>query len=451
MIRDAWQAALLAGFLSAGGLAIPPLVNAQATIPGAPIVTLVEARRRATSVDPDAVAARGHVEIAVWERRTAMTDLLTPNVTAGVSYIHFSDPFFNFGTGSISPNATSAILQGSYAVLGTGKFGELRRSRASIDNAEASEMAARFRTAFAADAAYFAVLADRDLSRVAADRLRRAEEQFGVARVRVLAGEAIAPDSLQLLLELNRARLEILRADSALSTSRLRLGRQIGLAGPAEAAPVDTAMPPPLPLSQEDAVNQMRARGPEIAAARAAERGADAALLAARERYLPEITLGATTGAYDAELFPSALKRTQYAVGIALPIWNGGQRELAVARARVARRTAQSERRERERAAGEAMAETFHGYQTARAAIELATVSVAVAAENYRVQGARYREGETTILELLEAQLALSESEGTLVRARFAARLALAQIETLLGRRLFEADNESNRPLRQDR
>jgi outer membrane protein TolC len=54
------------------------------------------------------------------------------------------------------------------------------------------------------------------------------------------------------------------------------------------------------------------------------------------------------------------------------------------------------------------------------------------------VQSARYREGATTILDLLEAQVALSEAEATLVQSRYATRLALARIEALLGRRLFD-------------
>lgn len=87
------------------------------------------------------------------------------------------------------------------------------------------------------------------------------------------------------------------------------------------------------------------------------------------------------------------------------------------------------------------MAEAFHGYETARAGIDLALVGVAVARENYRVQRARYAEGATTTLDLLEGQVALSEAEATLVQARYATRLGQAQIEALLGRRLFEAAN----------
>jgi outer membrane protein TolC len=435
--RNKTTAVVLAAVMTIGVVGLPSVVIGQTISDGAPMVSLAEARRRAASVDPDVVTARGRMETAGWQRRAALADILTPNLTAGVNYTHFSEPFFNFGTGGISPNATSATMQASYVLLGAGKFGELRSSRASVESAEANETAVRFRTALETDAAYFAVLADRELARVAADRRRRAEEQFGIARVRVLAGEAISSDSLQLLLEVNRARLAILSRDSALVASRLRLGRRIGMAGPVDAAPIDTVVPPPLPMTQEQAIAEVRARGPDVEAARADERGASAVLSAERERYLPEISVAATTGAYDAELFPSATKRSQVAVNVAVPFWNGGKRELAVARARADRNAARAVRADSERAAGEIMAQAYHGYLTSRAGIELALVGVAVSTENYRVQRARYREGATTILDLMEAQVALSESEATLVQARYSTRLALAQIEALLGRRIF--------------
>lgn len=431
---------LTVALLQASGWALPPMLSAQAS-QSAPVVTLAEARRLAAAVDPAAVAARAEVATAAWERRAALADLFTPNLTAGTSYVRFSDPFFNFGTGSISSNATSATLEASYTLLGAGKLAEIRRSRAAVASAEASETAARFRTALATDAAYYAVLAESELSRVAADRLRRATQQLGIARVRVQAGETIATDSLQLLLEVNRARLEVLRRDSALAVSRLRLGRQIGLSGPADAVPLDTAAPPPLPVPLEAAVAELRARGPELEAARAAERRAGAALAAERQDYLPDVTLSATAGAYDAEFFPSALKRNQLALTVSLPIWDGGRREVAVARARAQRDVARAQREERERATAEQMAQAYNGYGTARAGIELALIGVSVSAENYRVQGARYREGATTILDLLEAQVGLSEAEAALVQARYAARLAVAQVEALLGRRLFDEHN----------
>jgi outer membrane protein TolC len=425
----------------AAGLAYPrALVSQVAGASEVPVVTLSEARRRASSVDPDAVAARADVTTAFWERRTARTNLYTPTITAGANYTRLKDPFINFGTFENSKTSTNATLEGSYSIFGSRKFAELKRTKATLESAEADETAEQFRTALSTDEIYFAVLADRELSRVAADRLQRAQEQFGIARVRVLAGDALSTDSLQLLLEVTRARLDVLRRDSARVVSQLRLGRQIGLSGPADAAPIDSAAPRALPLTIADAVTELRDRGPELLAARAAERSADANVTAERGGYLPDITLGALTGAYDTQFFPSAVSRSQIALTVSVPIWDGGQRELAIVRARGERDVARAEREEQERAATEMIAEAYHGYETSRAAIELAQIGVAVASESFRVQRARYREGAAPILEILEAQGALSDAEATLVQARYATRLALARIEAVLGRRIFESD-----------
>src|SRR5260221_2962650 len=295
----------LARWIFFGGLLASNIATAQATSDAVPVVTLSDARQRAALVSPDAVAARSRIETAEWQHRAAVTNLLTPNLSTTVSYTHFSEPFFNFGTGSISPNSASATFDARYTLLGAGKFGELKSSNASIASADANETVARFRSGLETDAAYFSVLANHDLAKVAADRLKRAQEQLGIARVRVQAGEAIASDSLQLLLEASRARLGILSNDSAVVASRLRLGRLIGLSGPADAAPIDTAKPPELPMPEEQAIAEMRSRGPDIEASRAEERNASALLSTQREQYLPQLTVGATSGRYDSRLFPS--------------------------------------------------------------------------------------------------------------------------------------------------
>jgi outer membrane protein len=420
---------------------IPARISAQVTSDSVPVVTLPEARRRADAVDPAVAAAHNATGSAQWDRKAATADLLTPSVTAGASYLRFSDPFFNFGTGGISRNSTNATLDASYVIIGGSKFENVKRARASLQSAEANETAVRFRSAFETDAAYYSVLAEREYSRVASGQLQRAQEQFGLARARVIAGDAISTDSLQLLLELNRARVAVNRSDSAVAVSQIRLGRLIGVAGPVQAAPLDTTAPPDLPLTLVDAIAEMTARGPQVVAARAAERRADATVAVERSNYLPKLTLDANTGAYDARFFPSATKRSQVGITASLPIWNGLQREFSIARARADRNAAEATRKDTERSAAELMTSSYEGYRTARAGVELAHVGVVVAAENYRVQRARYAEGATTILDLLGAQTALTEAEATLVQSRYAGRLALAEIEGLLGRRLFQNDN----------
>ena len=93
-----------------------------------------------------------------------------------------------------------------------------------------------------------------------------------------------------------------------------------------------------------------------------------------------------------------------------------------------------------ERATRRNVIEAYENYTTARASTDLAYEAVNVARENLRVQEERYRAGATTIIDLLTAQVSLAESEAGLVQARYGARLALAGLEAILGRRLFNGE-----------
>jgi len=280
------------------------------------------------------------------------------------------------------------------------------------------------------------VLANQELSRVAAERVRRGEEQLSVARARVLAGAAVQSDSLQLVLELTQARLDLLRQESALRVARLQLGRRIGAAGPVEAAPIDTVAPD-LPLDVPEALRLALDQGPQYQVARANERGALAELRAERGGYLPQLTLSGSYQQFDSEFFPSGRKVSSVSLTLSLPIWNNGQRELAVSQARVSRDVFRAIREDLERAAARDVTEAYEAYTTAQASTMLSGTAVVVARENFRVQDSRYRAGATTILDVLEAQVRLTQSEADLVQSRYAARLALAGLEAILGRRLF--------------
>jgi len=120
---------------------------------------------------------------------------------------------------------------------------------------------------------------------------------------------------------------------------------------------------------------------------------------------------------------------------IALPIWNNGQRELSIIRARADRDVARAVRTDLELGALRDVTEAYEAYETARGEFGLDTQALAAAHESYRVQEARYRAGATTVLDLLQAQNDLSDAEAQVVQARYTARLARALLESLLGTR----------------
>jgi outer membrane protein len=149
------------------------------------------------------------------------------------------------------------------------------------------------------------------------------------------------------------------------------------------------------------------------------------------------VTLVGTHTRFDDSFFPSARNVSAIALTLSLPIWNDARREIAVSQAQVNRDVARAIREDLERAARRDVTAAFEAYVTAQATTALSSTAVQVARENYRVQESRYRAGSSTILDALDAQLRLTQAEADLVQSRYAARLALAGLEAILGHRLF--------------
>lgn len=428
---------LLALALSATGYCQSSVVNRQSRLPDdtLPVITLADALERSVRLNPDYVASLGSVAETEWSHKMARVAFLVPAVSASLDYVKYSQAFFNIGTFEQSSTSSTFQLTARYDV-NLRKFTELGRTAAELERATATEVQRRFAAALLVESAYYIALVDQGLDRVTADRVVRAEEQLALARARVATGAAVQSDSLTVRIELSRAQVARVRQQAQLRVSQLELGRRVGLAGPAGAAELDTAPPPPLPVGLDAAIAQALEQGPAYRAARARERAAQSALKGRRSDFFPTLTLGGSHSRFDIGLFPNASNVSAISVTASFNIWNNGDRELEIKRAATERNVARAVRSDLELASSREVTEAYDGYETARAEVELTGMALAAARENYRVQEARYRAGATTVLDLLLVQNDLSQQEEALVRARSAARLARARLEAILGMRL---------------
>jgi outer membrane protein len=402
-----------------------------------PRITLGEAIRRSTQLDPDYVSALGKMDDAEWGRRAAVLAFVLPSVQVGLDETKYNQAFFNPANPA---NPTSTLVVGRASAqyeLSFRKFSELSRTQAEIGSANAGEVEQRYRTALETESSYYDVLVNQELARVSRERVNRAQEGLTVARARVSSGAAVPTDSLQLVLELIRSQVEVLRQENALRRSQFELGRRVGADGPVDGVPADTMPAADLPITLPEALRFALDQGPQYRSARANESAAEAALKSERGDYLPTLSIGGLHQRYDTQIFPEAAKVSSLTFTISLPIWDDGLREIQITRARVNRDVARAVREDLERQVRRDVNNAYDVYQTSRAAVDLARVGVVVARETYRMQELRYRSGASTILDLLDAQVDLAQSEAGLVQARYATRLALAGLEAILGRRLF--------------
>ena len=417
---------------------------AQAPADTLPVITLAEALRQAVQVDPSYVQVVGTLENAEWARRAALLVFVLPNVNTTADYQELSTSQFNIGTGRPANAISRASIDARYELFTGGrKLQGSRQAAAELEAARAGELGGRFLSALNTERDYYAVLGARELLDVARQRLDRATEQFALARSRVLSGATVQSDSLQLLLEVQRAQVDVLGREATLTVARLQLGRRIGSGGPVDAAPIDVAPPALLSLDLETAVRVAIEQGPRWRQARAQERAAEAAFKGRRGSYLPTIALTAAYSVFDDRFFPSGTTRSSVGINFSLPLWDGAQRELAIERLGTVRDVARVVREDVERAARRDVTEAYTAFDVSRETLRISGTGVLVAEEVLRVQDARYRAGASTVLELLDAQSQLVISQADLVQARYNVRLARAALEAILGRRLTPVSDSS--------
>lgn len=422
---------------SGAGAPIPATVATVASTDTLPVVTLADALQRSVGLNPDYVQALGRVGEASWARTAAKVAFFVPSAQASLDYTKYSQAFFNIGTANASSTSSTLNLTASYDIFSARKFTDLSRTAADLDAANANEAKQRYAAALLTESAYYDVLAGQELSRAAEQRATRAEEALRVARARVATGAAVQSDSLSVRLELARAQVALLIQNSTLRVARLELGRRVGVDGPTGAAPLDSAPPVTLPITLEMAVAQALEQGPEYRQARALERSSEADLKARKGAYLPTLNLSAGHSQFDVKLFPNASRVSFLTLTATLPIWNNGLRELQIRQSTTNRDVARAFRADLERAALRDVTSAYDTYETARAAFAVASDALVVARENYRVNEARYQAGSITVIELIQAQNDLTDAESGLVSSRYAARLALARLEAILGTRLL--------------
>ena len=341
-------------------------------------------------------------------------------------------------SGSGTASAVSAGLASSLDLFTGGRRGADRaRARADYGYAEAVDVTQRFAVTLVAERAYYDALRATELLEVAGARLTRAEQGLKYAQDRVRAGTATRSDELRARLELTTARQQQLAAGDTLLTAGYALGRLVGADGPVGARALESLDPQPLALGDSELVRFAIERAPAVRASEAQATATDAAVRAARSLYLPGLRL---TGGYNVASQTTVLGATrpgwQLLLGTSYPLFNGFQREDAVARATAAADVARVQALDARRQVRGEAARLLGALRFARENITLAGEAVAAAQEDLRVQTQRYRAGISTALDQLTSELAVTQAELGLVAARYNYQTTRASLEALVGRTL---------------
>jgi len=409
------------------------------------VVTLADAIKLSERVQPAVVRAAGEIQTAAAQRRSAWGSYL-PSLSASSSASSFSsegpsriDPVTGqLLSGNTSNRSLSTSLSASVDLFtGFRRGAEMGAARASQSAAEASFVDARFQQALATTNQFLDALAAQQLVGVRETSVRRAEEQLKTSIAKLHAGSATRSDSLRSRVTLGNAQLDLIRAQTDLATAEAGLARLIGETGRVKALD-DSAFYRVVEMPDTAALRaEAEGKSPRIQSAAASADAARAGLKASRAAYWPSLSLSANTAwnasrSNDYDLF----NQRQLSLGLRWSLFDGFERELAVAERSASLEVADATAADERRAVAAELTARLAELTAARAQIEITLTSVVAATEDLRVQQERYRLGASTIVDVLTSQEALNQAEVDVVVARFDYLRAKASLEALIGRNL---------------
>jgi len=287
------------------------------------------------------------------------------------------------------------------------------------------------------ETAYFAYMAIKALLVAQQTTLDEARTNLAAAEQRHNVGLATIADVLQAKTALSQVQLALESVEGAIHTTRGALALSMGL--PAT-VPYDIEPPPQgaPPLGIADSIDGLIERAvrerPDLMAARAQVRAAQARVSVARGNALPSLVLGGNT--QEIYFFNNdASSGNSYAATVTLqiPIFSGGSHLYNIKAATATAQAAEQQARGLEQ---QVVYEVFRSYYALRTATQQVRTSadlLASADETEHVVLGRYKAGAGNLLDVLTAQAALANARAQVIQSRFNWYTALAQLARDIG------------------
>jgi outer membrane protein TolC len=281
--------------------------------------------------------------------------------------------------------------------------------------------------------AYYQVLRARSLRRIAAESVRRGEDDLGVARKLAKGGVVEREKVLRAEVALAQAQRALDVAEEAEAIAVAGLNLAIGLNVSAPTGVVDTADAPPFALGLADCLRAAVDGRREFRVAREVVQVAQVGVRVARADFAPRIVAEGTgldfqqwipRGHFD---LPFAIIKLEWG------LFEGGKRvaELRVADSKTREAVAQAE------SIADTIAfqvnQAYHQLVAARKGIERSRPAVEQTRETYRLVVARALRGDAIPAEVTDAEAALTRAAQDYSNAVYDYLTALARLEYAMG------------------
>jgi outer membrane protein len=334
-----------------------------------------------------------------------------------------------------SQSASNEFLRGDLSLLLT-DFGRtsasVNRSDALLSATRENAVTVREDVAYAAKVAYFNVLrAGRNLE-VKKETLRQRESLLKQAQAYFEAGIRAKIDVARAEANLYGARAQLSQAENDVRVARITLLNRMGVEGPADFLLSDSLAAETIPGTLPDWIAEAERNRPELKSLRERERAAAQAVRFARGGHLP-VLAGAAGYGYGGDEAPLD---QNYTVGVTLsvPLFSGFLTREQVKEAEASLSSVRHELTDARRRVLLQAEQAAYGVSEASERIVARKKEREASDENLRLATARYEVGAGDIIEMIDAQVQMTQADTATIDAQYDYSVSVATLLRAVGR-----------------
>jgi outer membrane protein len=392
-------------------------------------LTLSEALGVAYETNPQLQAARAGLRAT--DEGVAIADSnFRPSLSVGANYGYEKIPPV-FGGAPIS-HPLGGQVQLTQSIFNASNFAQQGKAKEQVKVGRAQLVAAEETVLLDAVTAYMDVVRDEATVQLRQNNVAVLQKQRDATQEQFRVGELTRTDVAQSQARLAGAQADLINAQGQLAISRSNFEHAIGR--PAETLESEPKLPS-LPKEQQAALDQGEKFNPSLGAARYNVKAADYGVRQAIGALLPQLSLN---GAYEyTQNNPSFGPFTIHALTVTgnlnVPIYQGGAEDASVRQAKELRSQAQLTVADTERQVVDAVRTDWQAYTSAQATI--ASNEAQVEADKVAYQGVKLEQqvGGRTILDVLNAEQELLNSQVALVASKRDTAVAAYQLLSAIG------------------
>jgi outer membrane protein len=395
----------------------------------AEVFTLHDALGVAYETNPQLDAARAGLR-ATDENVAIANSNFRPSASVGGSYGYEKIPPFLGGSPESEP--LSGQLSLNQTVFNYSDIAQISKAKSQVKAGRAQLESTEEAVLLAAVTAYMNVVRDQATVSLRENNVAVLQKQRDATQEQFRVGELTRTDVAQSQARLAGAEADLINAEGLLAISRADFEHQIGR--PAETLEKEPALPT-LPKEVQAAIDLALRLNPDVVAARQNVKAADHQVDVALGALMPQLTVN---GQYQyAQNNPSYGPFTIHALTVLgnlnVPIYQGGAEDATVRQAKELRSQAELTEADTERQVIYSTRAAWQAYTSAMATIT--SNEAQVEANKVAYQGVKLEQqvGARTILDVLNANQELLNSQVNLVSSKRDAAVAAYQLLSAVG------------------